>query len=127
MGIKVLGTFPTHPPPHTNPIQLSFAATLNNVVPAHRRIFSSMSLPPDNGQALIQKISSGQNTIFASCDASLKNGHAMHAWIVSSGDVTDIMDPLLHVSDSGPVDGFTPFLSSARAVLTGITAATLFI
>jgi hypothetical protein len=65
------------------------------------------------------------NNIFAASDASVKNKKAAHAWILSTGKVTDIMDPLLNLHGYGPVHGPSQSLSSTRGELQGITAITI--
>jgi hypothetical protein len=45
-------------------------------------------------------------SLFGVSDASFKNGRAAHAWIISSGKVDDISNPLLNISGNGMVHGF---------------------
>jgi hypothetical protein len=57
----------------------------------------------------------------------MEDGRASHALIVSSGEVDSISDPTFTIFESGPVDGYSPYLSSTRAELTGITAISIIV
>jgi hypothetical protein len=63
-----------------------------------------------------------KNTIFGTSVASFKKGRASHAWVISSGALDDIADDELHISEHGPVDGYTLDMSSGRGEIHGITA-----
>lgn len=58
-------------------------------------------------------------------DASFNDGRAAHAWILSSGDVDDIENQIMNISGHGSVNGYSPYLSSSRGELTGITIVTV--
>jgi hypothetical protein len=85
----------------------------------------TVNFPPDNGVNLLHSIQGANNNIFAASDASVKNKKAAHAWILSTGKVTDITDPLLNLHGYGPVHGPSQSLSSTRGELQGITAITI--
>ncbi len=87
---------------------------------------SQANFPNDNGATLINRISDS-GTLYCISDASMKDGHATHAWIVSSGEVDSISDPTLTIFGSGPVDRYSQYLSSTRAELTGITAISIIV
>ncbi len=90
--------------------------------PALRETCGTVRFPPDNGLSLMEEIENSNGNWFGASDASLKSGRATHAWIISSGKVDDINNPLLHISGNGPVHGIYNSLSSARGELQGITA-----
>jgi len=81
--------------------------------------------PPDNGCTLMNEIQNSSGRMFGVSDALLKHGRATHAWIISSGKVDDINNPLLHISRTGMVHGIPNYLSSARGELQGITAMSI--
>jgi len=64
------------------------------------------------------------SSLFGASDATLKDGRALHVWILSSGKIGNIEDSGGHISGSGPVHGETQYLSSARGELQGIAAIT---
>ena len=78
--------------------------------------------PADNGETLFEKLWQSNKSLFGASDASLKLNHATHAWILSSGDIQNIIDPLLNISGTGPVHGHLQYLSSSRGELQGVTA-----
>jgi hypothetical protein len=63
--------------------------------------------------------------IYGASDASFKDNQASHAWIISTGQVEDVENPLLSIYGSGPVDGHFPDLSSTRGELQGQMAITI--
>ena len=73
--------------------------------PALRETCETIQFPPDNGCALMDEVHSS-GSLFGVSDASFKNGRAAHAWIISSGKVDDISNPLLNISGNGMVHGF---------------------
>jgi hypothetical protein len=88
---------------------------------ALQNICGTSHFPDDNGVALMHHISES-GSLYCMSDTSVKNGRASHAWIISSGEVDLITDPTLTIFVSGLVDGYSPYISSTRAELTGITA-----
>jgi hypothetical protein len=82
-------------------------------------------LPPDYGELLCNAFVYKNKTLFGASDASLKEGRATHAWILSSGDINYIDNPLMNILGAGPAHGIPHFLSSAREELQGITALTI--
>jgi predicted nucleic acid-binding Zn ribbon protein len=74
---------------------------------------------------MLQKINENKNTLFGCSDASFKEGRGAHAWILSSGQVSDIEDPDLHITGGGPVDGHSPYSSSSRSELHRATALSI--
>lgn len=93
--------------------------------PTIQQICGSISYPPDNGTAWMQSIQNKSSILFRASDAWLKEGRKSHAWIISSGHVDDIMDPLLHIYGFRPVHGLPQYLSSSRGELQGITAVSV--
>jgi len=81
-----------------------------------------MLFPSDNGKQLIQSIRDSSSTIFGASDAAYKNNQSIHAWVISSGKVSDLENPLLHILGSGQVHGHPQYLSSSRGELQGIMA-----
>jgi hypothetical protein len=90
---------------------------------AIRRICCSVKCPSDDGASILHSIQqSSCPALYSSSDAALKSQCSTHAWIISSGQVDDIMDSEQNISGAGPVDGLSPYLSSSRAELTGLNA-----
>jgi hypothetical protein len=54
-----------------------------------QHICGYIHMPPDNGKAIIEAISSRDSILFGASDASLKDGSVTHAWILSSGQIDD--------------------------------------
>jgi ribonuclease HI len=73
----------------------------------------------------MQCINLSNNIIFGASDASVKNGNATYAWIISSGQVEDISTPNLNIEGHGIMDGFLNYISLTRAELTGLTAISI--
>jgi len=73
----------------------------------------------------MHRIHTSSNRLHGASDASLKDGRATHAWILSSGNTNDIEDPDLHLSGWGPVDGRNHSMSTSHGELHGITALPL--
>jgi hypothetical protein len=121
-SISIVGDWPRPSPPSQDKTPNTLQSELNKLHPSLLQTLGKITFPPDNGVALIRKIDENSNKLFCSSDASLKQAKATHAWIVSSGDITDIEDPKFNISGSGPVHGLPSSLSSARAELQGITA-----
>lgn len=89
------------------------------------RICGHVTFPPDNCAKLKQTLKHLANSLYSASDASLKDERAYHAWIVSAGNIENINDNDMNILGAGPVDGLSPFLSSAWAELTGITAISI--
>ncbi len=85
----------------------------------------TVTFPPEEGFNLLLSIQGANNNIFAASDASFKTDKAAHAWILSNGKVTNIMDPLLNLHGYGHVHGPSQSLSSTWGELQGITAITI--
>jgi hypothetical protein len=109
---------PNSPPDHPTTLQEAY----QSLPLALKQICGSVTFPADNGEKLLGTISSSNNTLSSASNASVKDGRAAHAWIISSANINDISNCNMHITGSGPVDGLPPFISSSRAELTGITA-----
>jgi hypothetical protein len=94
-------------------------------LPSLQHICGVVSFPSDSGTTIIQKDTQDNNRLFGVSDTSLKEGRPTQAWILSSGNVSDITDPNLHILGSGPVDVSPPYISSAKAELASITAVSI--
>jgi hypothetical protein len=90
-----------------------------------RSLCGNITFPPDDGATLTQSIQEANKIIFVASDASYKEGRAAHAWIVSTGKISDIMNPWLNIHGLGPVHGPSQNLSSTREELQGITSITV--
>jgi len=122
-GISVVGAFAPKPVSQiqtTSPISLLEA--FHSLPSSLQHICGTIKMPSDNGVKLLNAISSSGNSIYGASDASVKDGWATHAWIISSRDINDINDGDMHIAGTGPVDGLLPYISFSRAKLTGITA-----
>jgi len=126
-GISILGHFPllnnslSRDPPN------NLKEAIESLPPSVQQICGTINYRPDLGKKLFHSINLCNNSILACSDASLKENHAVHAWIISSGDINDITDPMLHISGAGPVDDCFQYLSLARAELTGLTALAIIL
>jgi hypothetical protein len=74
---------------------------------------------------LINECKLNGNKLFGASDASFHDGRATHAWILSSGKVSDLISDTLSIFGSGFVDGYAPHISSARGELHGVTALSI--
>ena len=95
-----------------------------------QRLCGNIELPPDDGVALSKHLLTSNKPLYGAADASLKDGNTSHAWVLSTGNIEDISNPLLHISGSGPVDGHPHDMSSSRGELQGqaalVTIANMF-
>jgi hypothetical protein len=125
-GLSVIGDFPCHiisPIPAQLP--LSLQEMFYHLPQSSREILGSPVFKADNGETLLDKLRQSNKVILGASDASLKLNRATHAWILSSGDVQDITNPLLNISGTGPVHGHPQYLSSSRGELQGVTALSI--
>jgi len=126
-GVTIVGTFPsTHimepsPPPPLTTLPDAFSCLPDSL----QHICGDITLPSDNGEAIIDAISSRDNVLFGASDASLKDGRVTHAWILSSGNIDDIADENLHLSGRGPVDGYYHNMSSGWVELHDTTTISI--
>jgi len=90
-----------------------------------RNICGTVRFPTDNGVQLINECKINGNKLFGASDASFRDGRATHAWILSTGKVSDLTSDTLSISGSGFVDGYAPHMSSARGELHGVTALSI--
>jgi len=121
-GLSVVGKWFTPQPKQTSRAQ-TLKEAFNNIHPPLKQICGKIHLPPDDCH-ILGFTTRSQNSLFSASDASLKDGRATNAWILSSGKANDIMNPLMNISGSGPVHGAPQYLSSACGELQGITALT---
>lgn len=122
-GISVVGKW-FHPSTSAGLTAQSLKMLFNDLHPSLKEICGDITILPDYG-ALLSSIIASNNSLFRVSDASLKDGTATHTWILSSGDVNDIENPLLNILGAGPIHGVLHFLSSSRGELQGITALTI--
>lgn len=124
-SLKLLGPIPVSPPtPDSTPHETSLQESFSNLHPSLRQICGNVSFPPDNGVATLTALTQS-HAIHGDSDASLKDGKAAHAWVISPGLPEHLLDPTLNIHGSRPVDGYTPDMSSTRAEIHGIMAATI--
>jgi hypothetical protein len=117
-GISIVGEFFQKADSRDLPLSRpSLQQKFLSLHPSLQKICSKVNFPNDNGEEMMNKIVLSNNNIFGASDASLKNDRASHAWIISSGDPSDIDNPNNHISGSGLVHGYYPNLSSARGEL----------
>jgi len=91
-----------------------------------RDIVGHISLPPDDGRdLLLTTTNNSKSHIFGASDTSFKAGKASHAWVLSSGSVDDLSNPLQNISRGGVVHGHPSLLSSGRGELQGILALSI--
>jgi len=127
-GFKVVGKIPNETNnfhnrnSNENP---SLVEEFNNLPTSIRHICGNVTFPEDNGKSLMEKILQNNNIIVGASNASLKDGRATQAWILTSGYDKDLNNDLLSITGAGPVDGYNPFLSSTRAKIAGITAVSI--
>ena len=82
--------------------------------PALQRLCGHFSFPPDDGITLLRRIQNNGNPLFGSSDASVRHSSFTHAWSITSGDISDLQNPLLCISGHGPTDGSPNSISSTR-------------
>jgi hypothetical protein len=123
---QFVGIFFLKPTPSVMPTsEPSLQQRFLSLHPSLQRICGQVKFPTDNRKEMLDRRISSNNNVFGASGASLKHDHASHAWIISSGDPSNIENPNIHKSGSGPVHGYYPNLSSARGELQGITALTI--
>jgi len=88
------------PPPRNISHAQTLTEAFDNHHPSLKQICGKIHLPPDDGR-MLGSTTRSQNSIFGASDASLKDGQASHAWVLSSGKTNDIMNPLMNISGSG--------------------------
>jgi hypothetical protein len=81
-----------------------------------------VQFPEDGGTSLLQHLLNTDKPLLGVSDASLKDGHSGHAWILSTGELNHINDPMMRIAGSGPVDGYHADLSSAQGDIHGQAA-----
>jgi len=125
-GISIVGSFPSKRLSASNPLPPSLEPLYKHSIhPSLKDICGHTVIPPDNGHTLIQSIKQSNKQIFASSDASLKNGRSTHAWVISTGQTSNFSDPYMHIKGAGAVHGHKKYLSSCRGELQGLTAITI--
>lgn len=68
----------------------TFFSTLPTAI---QRICGTINFPTDNGVQLMSKCRCNNNKMFGASDASFRTGNATHAWVISSGQVSDLETP----------------------------------
>jgi len=125
-GFSIVGDFLqdtiTYPQHHYH---ISLWNAFQAIHPSLQGIFRNVNFQMDDGLTLLMSIQESNKTIFVASDASYKDNRSTHAWIISTRKISDIMDPLLHISGLGPVHGPSYYLSFGRGELQGITAITI--
>jgi hypothetical protein len=106
---------------------LSLIEHFHTLDPALRRICGSVMFPPDDGGTTISEMQSNGNTLFGSSDASIKHQSTTHACTLSSGKITDLLNPMKFISGQGPIDGCPSSISSTRGEIQGQTALTIML
>jgi hypothetical protein len=124
-GFKVLGRYPQPLNMITDPSQLSLTSKYSNLPMTLKQICGHVNFPPDEGHALCEEINLLGNLLFGACDALFKGDKASHAWILTSGKITDLENELYQIYGSGPVDGVHSNMSLTRAELAGLTAISI--
>jgi len=90
-----------------------------------RNICGSVTFPTDDGVQLINECKLNGNKLFRFSDASFRDGRATHAWVLSTGKVSDLTSDTLSIYGSGFVDGYVPHMSSTHGELHGVTALSI--
>jgi len=108
---KIINQTQIHPP--------SLETSFLQLHPALRETCGTVCFPSDNGRSLMEEITNSNGNVFGASDAPLKYVRATHAWIISSGKVDDLNNPLLHIS-GGPAHRISHSLSLARGELQGV-------
>jgi hypothetical protein len=126
-GIHILGRFPVTQRDPMDEEQMTLRDAYDKLPYSLKRICGDVKFLMDNRDILMSHISTANIPLFGASDASLKDGRASHAWVVSTGTATDLCSSVMHLSGSGMVDGYHSNLSSTRAELTGLTALSIII
>jgi hypothetical protein len=75
----------------------------------------------DQGRGLMEFIQSNNKALIGVSDASVVRRNGRHAWMITSGDIRHIGDPLMTIYGRGTVGGHQFDMSSAQAELQGQT------
>jgi len=124
-GWSVVGNWYIIGPDPSQKLPQSLSEAFLTLPIALQQTCGTIRFPSNDVLSILQKIQQSKNNLYGASDASLKDGKAFHAWIISSGEIDDIEDPLHYISGSGPIHGIPHFLSSARGELQGITAVAI--
>ncbi len=100
------------------------AMTFRNYV---NRICSKVQLPADGRHQLMKHLVEHHKPLIGISDASLKDGQGAHSWILTTGDLDHLNDPLINIFGRGPVDGHPTDMSSAQGELQGQTALAIML
>lgn len=125
LGLQVVGKFI-----HSGrvdmgpPVPKSLEEAFYNLPTSLQQLCGSAHFPPDDDKDIIDNIPVNQ-CIFGASDASFQKDRGSHAWIVSTGNISDIQNDHRHISGSGPVHGFTHNISAGQEGLQGLTAASI--
>jgi hypothetical protein len=102
-----------------SPIPKTLEEAFQNLPTSLQQVCGSVHFPPDDGRDIINNIPTNQ-CIFGASDASFRKDCGSHTWIISTGNRHDIQNERLHISDSGPIIGFTPNISASQGELQGM-------
>jgi len=124
-GLQIVGKFLYEDGTEPNPrISTTLEEAFYNLPTSLQELCGSVTFPTDNGKAIIDNIPTDK-CIFCSSDASFQSTRGSHAWIISTGDISDITNSEMHVSGSDMVHGFPPKISAGRGKLQGLTAVSI--
>jgi len=90
-----------------------------------RDILGLVQFPSDDAIQLVNDIKQNGNNIFGASDASFRDGQATHAWMLSTGKVTDLDSGNMTITGIGHVERYAPHMSSTRGELYGVTALSI--
>ncbi len=113
IGIWILCTFDNNIHTSKSPISLQNNNIYNCLPFMLQCICRKVHLPQDGGKKLIEYLIQHNKPLIGVSDASLKTGHCGHAWILSTGELDHINNPIMYISGRGMVDGYHADLSSA--------------
>jgi hypothetical protein len=94
-SISVVGGWYFTPVPLSNTAQILTLKEAYDWLPSSiQQTCGKIVFPPDSGTTLPNDIVKKSGTFFGASDVSLKYNCSSHAWIILSGSVQDIEDPL---------------------------------
>jgi hypothetical protein len=111
----------------TPPIREPYTDPWLEINSSLRNICGDITMPNDNGQAIINHAISTNSTLFCASDGLVQHGNRTHAWVITTSDPAHLKDPLMRINGSGAVDGHTSDMSSGRMELQGQTALAIML
>lgn len=125
-GFSTCGWAKSHTTPIPSDIEgQTLRAYFSSLPMAIQQICGTITFPTDNGVQMVSKCRRNNNKVFGASDASFQQGSTTHAWVILSGEISDLETPNMTISGCGAVDGYPIHMSSGRGELHGITVLSI--